>query len=79
MSDTFQKITVHVVTRAKSNGVEMVGPNVVKVRTTVAPKQGAANQMVQRMLAKYYGLPPSRVILQSGEKLKKKTFIIIEK
>lgn len=79
MSDLFQKITVHVVTRAKSNGVEMVSPNVLKVRTTVLPKENAANQMVQRMIAKYYGLPLSHVVLHSGEKLKKKVFVIIEK
>ena len=79
MSELITKVHVTVVTRAKSAGIDIVQPHTLRVRTSGIPKGDSANTFVQRMLARHYGVPLTHVVLQSGETLLKKVFLIIEK
>jgi uncharacterized protein YggU (UPF0235/DUF167 family) len=79
MSELVTKVNVTFVTRAKSAGVDIINPHTLKVRTSGTPKGESANNFVQRMLARHYGLPLTHVVLKSGEKINKKVFLIIEK
>jgi uncharacterized protein YggU (UPF0235/DUF167 family) len=79
MNDLVTKVSVQVITHSKSSGVDVISPTSLKVRTSAMPKNNEANVMVQKMLARHYGLPLSHIILKSGENLRKKIFLIIEK
>jgi uncharacterized protein (TIGR00251 family) len=59
-------LTVRVTPRASRNLVE-VREGIVWVRITAPPVDGKANKAVSRLLAKTFGVAPSRVSLEHGE------------
>ncbi len=66
------QINVKVITRASNNDIEKVNDVNYVVRTTIVPTKGKANKVVQKLLAKYFGVAKSRVQIIKGEKSKNK-------
>lgn len=60
-------LTIKVVTRAKQNAVQKISDLEYRVKTTAPREKGKANQAVIKLLAQYFQLPKSGVILVSGE------------
>jgi uncharacterized protein YggU (UPF0235/DUF167 family) len=71
-------IEVTVQTKASSRGVEELGGGKYKVRTTVAPDGGKANEDVVRQLAKHLGVAKSLITLVSGPISRRKILRIEE-
>jgi uncharacterized protein YggU (UPF0235/DUF167 family) len=54
-------------------GVEQFGSErVLKARVRAVPKQGCANEALERLIAKWLGLPPSSVAVVQGGKSRMK-------
>jgi uncharacterized protein len=69
-------IKVKVSAGAKTEEVQEIEPGVFKVRVSVAPEKGKANQRVAELLAEYFKVPKSRVFLVSGATFREKVFSI---
>lgn len=52
--------------RAKTPGVEALGPDRFRVRVKAAPDKGRANAEIVALLAAHLGVPPSRLTLVRG-------------
>lgn len=62
-------ITIKVI--PKSSKTELVGQlpdGTWKIRVAAAPEKGKANKALCDFLADHFGVPPSRVVILSGEK-----------
>jgi uncharacterized protein (TIGR00251 family) len=68
------KINVLVKTKSKTEGIEKLSENSYIVRINVPPIEGRANKRIIELLAKYFDLPKSQVILIKGLKSKNKVF-----
>jgi uncharacterized protein (TIGR00251 family) len=68
------KIHVQVKLRSKLEGVEELGEGRVVVKINVPPEDGKANERVHELLAKFYGISKSALVLVSGFKSKSKIF-----
>jgi uncharacterized protein (TIGR00251 family) len=75
MSDV--TITVRVQPRASSRGIVKGSDGVYKIRTTVAPEKGKANDDVVDILAEHFGVPKSAVALVRGGSGRRKIFKIM--
>lgn len=81
------KILVKAKTGAKSDMVERVAQDTLpfgareqvcyRVSVKARPVAGEANEAIVRVLAKYFDIAPSCVLLKSGEKSKQKVFEIL--
>jgi len=69
-------IQVKVTTKAKSEGVEEISPDMYKVRTTEAPEKGKANARVTELLSKHLNIPRYKIYLKSGQTSRDKIFVI---
>ena len=60
------------------DGIETLsdGTRVLKVRVRAVPEDGAANDAVQRLLAKALQIPRSAVRLEAGATARLKTFLL---
>ena len=61
------RIEVKVQPNAKHEGVEVLGPRHLKVRTKAPPREGKANEAVVKMVAEHFGVAKSLVRLVHGE------------
>jgi uncharacterized protein (TIGR00251 family) len=68
------KIFVRVKPNAKQEKIEKIGENNFLIRVKEKPQEGKANQAVIRVLAEYFGLPKSDVILLMGQTSREKVF-----
>lgn len=66
MTDSNQIFNVRVVVRAKMNKVVDSGHGNVRVYTTAAPTDGAANTAVVKMLARHFDVPKSSIQIIRG-------------
>jgi uncharacterized protein (TIGR00251 family) len=69
------KIRVKVTPNSKTEGVTREG-DIFLVRVKELAKEGKANRAVIRVLAEYFGIPPSRVAILSGFASRNKTIEI---
>ena len=74
-------IRIRVIPNAKQSEVvgwedDPHGGRVLRLRIAAPPVEGKANTAIRVFLAKYYGVPKSRVILLKGEASRIKTFEI---
>lgn len=69
-------VSVRVAPRASQNAIRGVSNGHLQVRTTAPPADGNANQAVTRMLAKYLGVPASRIELLRGQSQRNKLFLV---
>jgi hypothetical protein len=72
------KIIVRVVPQARENGVEKIGEQCYKVRTTKPAKEGRANADVIELLSKYFNVSKSNIEIISGHHSKEKIILIEE-
>jgi len=69
-------IQVKVTTKAKSEGVEEISPDMYRVRTIEAPEKGKANARVIELLSKHLNIPRYKIYLKSGHTSRDKIFVI---
>ncbi|MDH5202528.1 MAG: DUF167 domain-containing protein [Nitrospirota bacterium] len=72
------KISVKVKPNAKQERIEKTGENTLSVWVKEKPQEGKANQAVIKILADYFGVARSKVILLKGQTSKQKIFEIKE-
>jgi uncharacterized protein len=71
-------VYARVLTRGSRSEIQGIKDGRLQVKTTSPPAGGAANKDVIRQLAREFGVPPSRVLLQRGTTQRMKTFRILE-
>ncbi|PKO16479.1 hypothetical protein CVU37_10900 [candidate division BRC1 bacterium HGW-BRC1-1] len=71
-----RRVQVKAHPKARFEKVEDDGAGGLKVWTTAAPDKGAANEVVRKMVAKHFGVSPSRVTLRLGATSRNKVFEI---
>ena len=72
-------LRVHVTPRGSKNEVTGWRDDVLCVKVTAPPVDGAANAALIKFLADYIGVRKSQITLISGEKSREKSFEIIGK
>ena len=70
-------IEVRVIPRSSKKEISGVLDNVVKVKLTAPPVDGAANEQLIEVLSKRFGVKKSGIIILKGESSKRKTVKII--
>jgi uncharacterized protein (TIGR00251 family) len=70
------EIRVRVTPRASRDEVVGWRDEVLLVRLTAPPVEGAANRACQRLLARVLAVAPGRVALVAGEKAREKRFAV---
>jgi len=68
------KISVQIKTNSKIESVEQTADGIYVVRVHTPPIEGRANKRACELLADYFNLSKSSVILVSGQKSRKKIF-----
>jgi len=59
-------LNIRVLPRSSKQEVTRIDANLYGVRVFAAPAKGAANKEVIKLIAAYFGLPPSRVEIVRG-------------
>ena len=72
------KIKARVTPKAKVNKISKEG-DFFKIKVTAPPEKGRANEAVIKLLAEYFKVSKSEVIIRSGEKSRIKEIEIIKK
>ena len=71
--DIAMRITVHVQPKARSRGVSLADDGSLRVRVSVPPEGGKANEAVCELLAKVLGVPKTDVAIVTGHRGRVKT------
>ncbi len=66
MSDSKQTFNVRVIPKARQNDVSLDADGTIRIHTTAAPTDGAANDAVIKMLAKHFDVPKSSIRIIRG-------------
>ena len=66
MSDSKQTFNVRVIPKARQNDVSLGADGTIRIHTTAAPSDGAANDAVIKMLAKHFDVPKSSIRIIRG-------------
>ena len=72
MTDSKQTFNIRVIPRARKNEIIVDDNGVLRVHTTAAPTDGAANVAVIKMLAEYFDVPKSSIKIIRGETTRNK-------
>ena len=67
MSDSKQTFNVRVIPKARQNDVSLDADGTIRIHTTAAPTDGAANAAVIKMLSKYFDVPKSSIQIIRGD------------
>jgi len=70
------RLAVRVIPRAKRNEVGGRRGDRLLVRTTAAPVDDKANEAVRELLAQHFGVPVSRIVIESGHRSRDKVVVI---
>lgn len=70
------KIFVMAKTNVKKECVEQIDATHFRIRVKAIPENGKANERIIRMLAEFFEVAPSRVMLRAGNVSKRKVFEI---
>jgi uncharacterized protein len=73
------RIYVKVIPRSSKNEVMKISEGEYKVKLTAAPVDGAANDMLLRVLAEYFGVPKSSLQIIGGRSARVKIVEILKK
>lgn len=73
------KITVVAKTNAKKNEVSVGKDGSLVVAVTAIPEKGKANKAIEKAVAKYYDVAPSKVRVIIGQTTRRKVVEIIDK
>jgi uncharacterized protein (TIGR00251 family) len=71
------KIFVKAKASAKKEQVEQMDATHFVVQVKAPPVQGKANEAIQKVLAEYFDIAPSRIKIVSGHTSKQKTFEVL--
>lgn len=66
MTDLKRTFNIRVIPRAKQNNITLDADGTIRVHTTTAPTDGAANSAVIKMLADYFNVPKSQISIVRG-------------
>lgn len=66
MSDSKQTFNVRVIPKARQNDVSLDADGTIRIHTTAAPSDGAANDAVIKMLAKHFDVPKTSIRIIRG-------------
>lgn len=66
MSDSKQTFNVRVIPKARQNDVSLDADGTIRIHTTAAPSDGAANDAVIKILAKHFDVPKSSIRIIRG-------------
>lgn len=66
------RVYIKVIPRASQNKIEKVSEGEYKVWVTVPPSEGQANEGVVKILAKYFGVAKSCVVIVGGKSARAK-------
>ncbi|MDO5012420.1 MAG: DUF167 domain-containing protein [Pseudomonadota bacterium] len=66
MNDSKRTFNVRVIPRARQNRVEIAPDGTLRVHTTAAPADGAANAAVIKMLAAHFDVPKTSIQIVRG-------------
>ena len=66
------KINIRVIPKAKLNKIEKIADNDYKVWMTTAPVDGKANQVLIKLLSKFFEIKKSQIEIVSGNKNRNK-------
>lgn len=72
MNDSKQTFNVRVMPRARQNSVDVASDGTIRVHTTAAPTDGAANAAVIKMLARHFDVPKTSIKIIRGETARNK-------
>lgn len=72
MNDSKQTFNVRVMPRARQNSVDVAPDGTIRVHTTAAPADGAANAAVIKMLARHFDVPKTSIKIIRGETARNK-------
>lgn len=72
MNDSKQIFNVRVMPRARQNSVDVAPDGTIRVHTTAAPTDGAANVAVIKMLARHFDVPKTSIKIIRGETARNK-------
>lgn len=64
------RVYIKVIARSSKNEVTELGKNEYRVKVTAPPVGGEANEMVIKVLAKYFGVAKSLVTIVGGKSAK---------
>ena len=70
------RINVKVKPSAGKNEVKKIDESHYEVKVTVPPEKGKANERTIELLAKYFDIPKSKIILVKGDTYREKVFEI---
>ena len=70
------KISVKVKPNARQEKIERINESHFLIRVKEKPQEGKANKAVIKVLAEYFGVPQSQIVLLKGQSSKEKTFEI---
>lgn len=70
-------IEVRVIPRSSRKEIVGTADNVVKVKLTAPPVDGAANEQLIELLSEKFGIRKSNIVILKGESSKRKTVKII--
>lgn len=65
-------ISVKVIPNSRKSGIEKTGEYDFKVKVDEKAEHGKANRKLMEILAEYFKVPESRVIILKGQKSRKK-------
>lgn len=71
-----QTFNVRVIPRARQNQITVDADGTLRVHTTAAPTDGAANDAVIKMLAKHFDVPKTSIRIIRGETARNKVIEI---
>ncbi len=66
MNDSKQTFNIRVIPRARQNNVDVAPDGTIRVHTTAAPTDGAANAAVIKMLARHFDVPKTSIKIIRG-------------
>lgn len=67
MNDSNQIFNVRVIPRARKNAITVGNDGTLRVHTTAAPTDGAANVAVIKMLAEHFNVPKTSIEIIRGQ------------
>jgi len=70
------KISVKVKPNARQEKIERINESHFLIRVKEKPQEGKANKAVIKVLAEYFGVPQSQVVLLKGQSSREKIFEI---
>lgn len=69
-------ITVEVKTNSRDIKIDEITDKVFKIKLTATPIDGKANKQLIEVLAKYFNISKSQIVIKSGKTSKTKVLVI---